>query len=456
MNYHWATMWVGLFFATGVGLFASAQQPTDTPQRKQAEDIFTSVYAPKVAAAKKPAETLALAKELLEAAKTDDVTQNRELLRLVVDKAMTLAGRSGGRDVAEAAANILAKLLGEDADQAAKAGDFSSAAGLALRAMEIARPFANNDLKKNISQSLRFYQDRLVFAKQIDAARKAVERNPKDTLSRQKLVRLLVVEVDKPSEAKALLDDSLEEAWRIHVPLAIQDPKELDDKSCLRLGQWYQGLSAVASPTAKDAMLQKARLYSERFLELHLAEDADRVKARLILKQLRKTKIVDLLGLIDPAKHAILAHTERWTKDRTGLMTTGNDRHRQCLGMRIPYELPHHFVLRMEFSRTTDAMGINMQREGKMIGVRIYGNESKAGILAKMVPFDQKARNLMVIQADDKGLTVTVNGKLVAENVADLRGCEGPHPTNWDGSPFGINVFNTPVKFFSLTLETLE
>jgi formylglycine-generating enzyme required for sulfatase activity len=71
------------------------------------------------------------------------------------------------------------------------------------------------------------------------------------------------------------------------VPAATKPLEEAPELACNELGDWYRALAGQATaPTIKGAMLQRAKAYYERFLELHKADDLARTGASLMMKKI--------------------------------------------------------------------------------------------------------------------------------------------------------------------------
>ena len=108
-------------------------------------------------------------------------------------------------------------------------------------------------------------------------------------------MRLYLVEMNNPAEAAKFVDETLDEATRKYVPAAAKPIEEAPELACNELGDWYRGLADQATATAsKGAMLERAKAYYERFVDLHKADDLARAGATLMLK-----KIDDALAKIE-------------------------------------------------------------------------------------------------------------------------------------------------------------
>ena len=302
----------------------------------EAADTFDKLYGEdlkRVAATPSTADDLALAKQLLETAKK--VTNQAAFLTLLCEKAHELAIKDPtGQPTAKAALELLAANVPEkkveslqkmaamyQRSYATARGDAKTEAGEvlieALMALADAQAAVEDvggtgaTLRQALSvatmiksESRAVLQARLTglalqqqVGKQIAALKAKLEQDPKDAASRKEVVRLLLVEMDSPSEAAKFVDETLDETTRKYVPLATKPLEEVPESSCNELGDWYRGLADQATgPTSKGAMLQRARGYYERFKDLHKADDLARAGATAMLK-----KVGDALTKLGPA-----------------------------------------------------------------------------------------------------------------------------------------------------------
>ncbi len=308
-------------------LVALADEAADTFDKLYGEDLK------RVAATPSAADDLALAKQLLEAAR--QVTNQPALLTLLCEKAHELAAKdAGGYPTAKAALELLAANVPEKKVEslqkmaamyqrpyAAARGDAKSKAGEvlveALKALADAQAEAEDadgvgdtlkqalavataiksPSKADIQAQLAGLGAQQQVEKQIAALKAKLEKDPQDAASRKEIVRLYVVEMDNPAEAAKFIDETLDEATRKYVPAAAKPLEEAPELACNALGDWYRGLAdQTTAPASKGAMLRRAKAYYERFLGLHKADDLARTGAALMLK-----KIEDALAKLGPA-----------------------------------------------------------------------------------------------------------------------------------------------------------
>ena len=101
--------------------------------------------------------------------------------------------------------------------------------------------------------------------------------------ARSDLIRLLIVELDRPGEAAKLLNAGCSEVLRTYVPMVAKPVGKLPKEACMELGDWYRTLARGASPAGRLQCMRRAKACYERFLSLHSAGDAASLKARAML-----------------------------------------------------------------------------------------------------------------------------------------------------------------------------
>jgi formylglycine-generating enzyme required for sulfatase activity len=302
----------------------------------EAADTFNKLYADdlkRVAATPAPADDVALAKQLLEAA--GKAANQPAFLALLCEKACELAIKDPtGYPTAKAATELLVAGVPEKkvealqkfaavyqrsyatarAEAKAKAGEalleaFNALADAQAAAEDVDGAIAalkqaiavatsiKSESKAALQAQLAVLVAQQQAEKQIAALKAKLDANPKDAASRKELVRLYLVELNNPAEAAKFVDETLDEATRKYVPAAAKPIEAAPEMACTQLGDWYRGLADQAmAPASKGAMLCRAQAYYQRFLGLHTAADMDRTAATLTLK-----KIDDALAKLGPA-----------------------------------------------------------------------------------------------------------------------------------------------------------
>ena len=297
---------------------ARADEATDALNQLYGDDLKRVLATPS------PADDIALAKQLLDAAKK--VSSQPAFLTVLCEKAYELAAKdASGYPTATAAMDLLAETVGDkkveclqkwaalyQKQYAAARGDARTKAGeallTALSTVAAAQAAAQDvdgasatlrqaitiatAIRSSTKASLQAQLDGLApqakMEKQLAALKAKLEAKPDDAAARKELVRLYLVELDNPAEAAKFVDESLDEATKKYVPAAAKPLQEAPEMACKELGEWYRGLAdQAAAQASKGAMLRRAQVYYERFLNTHSADDIARATATLMLKRIQ-------------------------------------------------------------------------------------------------------------------------------------------------------------------------
>jgi len=179
-------------------------------------------------------------------------------------------------------------MLIEVADARVSADKVEEAKGLYQEASEVAR-YLESSRAAEIKAKLRRVSALLEQKERLKELKDKLAINPKDIETRQKLIVLYVAELDKPLEAKKLLNDDVDEAFRTYVPLASKELESIDKNVLVELGDWYyKRLAREAGPLSKFKMLSRAKACYERFIAVHKKRDARTLQAKLALRKLEK------------------------------------------------------------------------------------------------------------------------------------------------------------------------
>jgi hypothetical protein len=224
-------------------------------------------------------------------------------------------------------------------------------AGATLVDRQIAAADALADMQE-IDEALRCYNDALPTARRyapiredeiaakirelttrrrVDAdvarCKALLAKDPANLAARRKLIRLYLLELDEPAEARKLLTAAVDEQWRTYVPLAVRGAARLDDEACVeQMGDWYKEVLAEGEDLTlkgKANALVTARTYYERFLELHPKRDIANARARAKL-----VKLESLLADLQPRSLPRKSHWHKrgngpWEERREGLRLYG-------------------------------------------------------------------------------------------------------------------------------------
>lgn len=181
-------------------------------------------------------------------------------------------------------------LLGA-AEAKASGGKLQEALGLYIKAFPIAT-YVKSPLTKEIIARRRRLRQRIAAIRKREARLKSLTArlaaNPKDTRAREELIRLHVVELDKPADAVGLINDDVDEMLRTYVPLAAKQVEDLPEQASLELATWYEQLAAKASAEGKATALRRAVACYRRYLTVHAQRDAAGLKAKVSLARVEK------------------------------------------------------------------------------------------------------------------------------------------------------------------------
>lgn len=327
---------------------------------EDAKQVFQSLFGEewkKVQATRDTADDLALAKTLLDAAKT--AKGQADLAELLCNNAYTLASRDAtkpGFDAAVDAMKLLAELVPDKAADAnekivaslkarfGRAADPAEKAtiGAALIDSYLALGDAL-EIAGDYSGAVRQYQQAKVLAKQvtsphaasidarIDAAtqRDRLERriaqledkvaaDPANKQQRLDLIHLYV-QLDKARAASPHARQSGDAELEKMVTLAAGKVSEVPVAECLKLGEWYRDLGGKAEiDSAKRSMLNRSSECLQRFIDNGKKEDLQVVKATLTIGRVK-----DDLAKLDKA--ATTATAARPTVDTTKKPDKGDE-----------------------------------------------------------------------------------------------------------------------------------
>lgn len=320
-----------------------------------AKAAFQSLYGAKlrdVNGTLDKSDDLALAQQMLEAAKVAAGTP--ELVTLLCDSAFQLGLRDrGGYATALAAMELLitqrpdlkldamqriVQVRQQEFNQSrgaerAAAGESLVSAITALsqarletaaygpamedlrRALVIARQ-AGSSQADQLKDQLRLVNYEFQLSRQVEGLRTRLLRDRSDHAAAEELIALLVREMNDPAKAAEYTSLHRDASWQRHVSLAMKETKDLDSAQALALGQWYRQQAQEASEPAKPALLKRAADNFRQYLSLHTAQDLERTKAVLELKQLE-----DKLTAAEAPAQA--QSPTKSAKPADGLTTTG-------------------------------------------------------------------------------------------------------------------------------------
>jgi formylglycine-generating enzyme required for sulfatase activity len=202
-------------------------------------------------------------------------------------KVSELRFAKSAKDDRKQAGQELVDLLVSCGDERAEAKQPAEAAALYRRALTVATS-VQSDRAQQIADKIKGLAAAQEGLKKIADLRARLERDPKNTVAREGLILAYLGELDDPNEAAKLVTPDVSEGLRTYVPLAAKKVEDLAEAVCLDLAEWYVAIAEKASPAGKGVLLGRAQACCERFLELHQAEDAGRIKGKMLLAKVDK------------------------------------------------------------------------------------------------------------------------------------------------------------------------
>jgi len=166
---------------------------------KQAKGYAVAVRAARVILAAKPEERSTWQQKLLNACKLD-----------------WQAARRGRK---KQAGETYADQLIEVADAHAAGGELSEAIKVYTSAANVVRHYVPRRTEEVLGK-LRDARERDKTHKQVARYKRLLAKDTKNVLTREKLIRMYLVDLDSPDEARKLLTADVSEMWRTYVPLA--------------------------------------------------------------------------------------------------------------------------------------------------------------------------------------------------------------------------------------------
>jgi hypothetical protein len=262
---------------------------------------------------------------------------------------------------------------------------YADALALAQRAMVVALVIKSDRLPQATAR-VKATADLARAAQAVETARREVQATPQDVAARERLVRLLLVDMDAPAEAAQCLEGVADETLLKYVPASAKGVEAAPELACLVLGDWYRGLADGTATTAKAAMLERAGAYYARFLDLHAAQDVDRTKASLALAKVEQdlAKLgaaagpkgppwIDLVAKVDLAKDVAAG---QWQRVGAGVSVAPV----QGARLVLPMAPQGDYEIEAKFNRTSgdDMVGIVLPVGGAQVVLNVGGYHGQA------------------------------------------------------------------------------
>ena len=311
---------------------APAALPADKESVKAWFDRYYGTRVETVEATNYPADNIALADELVRTAPS--AAQSPLLMSYIAEQAFMLSSIDAeGYATSARAANLvvqaeparrlemLDRLLpvydqkyrnsdGEDRDQVretwlkallmlgdeqAKAENYKDADMHYRRAIGIAR--SSNSSLVNManmrSQSLKQRQKAMLTIKMWEGK---LTSNPNDLNARRSLTNLYLIDLDNPVKAAEHAQVAGDLRAQKYVPFAANPALVQASDTWVELGDWYQGLARDAVPPSEPAMLARAKMYYQHFINTSQSGHPARTKAQAGLEKVTD-RINDIYGI---------------------------------------------------------------------------------------------------------------------------------------------------------------
>lgn len=406
--------------------------------------------------------TAAAAMESLESAQPSQKTACEERILDMLDR----QSRSGPIAARRAAADKYFDHLSEAAAAADQSGDADKA--LALYEKALARTDVLSATRRaEISEQVRQIRARQTAEKRAAALKAALDKSPGDAKSAFELIRILLIDLDRPAEAVQYTSGLSDPAIKAIVADAAKDVASLPAPEALRLGDWYRQQAGAKPPRA--AMAHAVACYKQ-FLNQHPGEDADHLRARLAMQDLShrldalghpRGQAVNLLRLIDPQRDTIAG---AWKLGTDGLDGTGAGNIR----LRIPYQPPQEYDFRIEFTRTAGTADVVqvLTEMGAAFSWQIGSDNNSTcrigdAIATAIVRKDtgwltNNRRYTSIVQVRGDSITALLDGQPIFKLVTDFKGLNPGAYSVDDPNCLGLGSWNGSVTFHVIEVVELS
>lgn len=173
-------------------------------------------------------------------------------------------------------------VLMRQANQHEAAGDYALAVKSARAAMAMAHGggAAKVPLVLQLRKQLRRLARRQGSMRRLATLNAALTARPGDLATRERIIKLCIVELDNPLKATAFVNEDTDQILQTYVPMAAKKVDEIvAEASCRALAEWYESNLKTLRGFGRVAMLRRAAAYYGRFLQLHKTADAESAKA---------------------------------------------------------------------------------------------------------------------------------------------------------------------------------
>jgi len=319
-----------------------------------------------------------------------------------------------------------------------------------------------------IFQSIRTAENHIMVRNRLKALAAALEKDPNDLTSRERLVRTYLIDLDMPTEAAKLINDKLDAALRANVSLAAKEAAALADADFLTLGQWYRSLAGqTAIKPTKARLLVRAENYLRMYLEVHTKKDVDRLRATTALKavqdelgrlgvgpSLGEAQWIDLLALADPSQYTVAGE---WSRKGSQLQVVC--RREGLMGLPITAVGSYDFQATFTLVRGTEAVVAMPVGAGQCAA--IFGGYYGTKVALSMIDGATHRDNATTVNAPSRGRWLAEGAKATLDIAVRIKGDQaqitatlnGKKLIDWTGRQVSLAWHDTravPFKTFGL------
>jgi len=187
-------------------------------------------------------------------------------------------------DHREQAGRDYLELMLEAAQNHVDAKQWDSAVALYREALTVAIRIAP-DRRAEITAMRNDAMGRQRLIAKVEQLKKVILSSENDAVAKSAVKQLLdifIVQLDDPAAAAEYAFMAEGDQAKANVKAAGMELADIDESQAEQLGLWYHDLSKSAPKQAKSAMLERAKMYFEKYLEMHGDQDIKGVAVRTV------------------------------------------------------------------------------------------------------------------------------------------------------------------------------
>ena len=129
-------------------------------------------------------------------------------------------------------------------------------------------------VRYNLKDRVRAISNLSKAVDQVVKYKETLTLKPGDAEAREKIIKTLLVTLDKPADAAKYVNEDADPKYQAYVPLAGKNISDVPFVGCKSLGEWYyKELAKSVVPLDKLRMLKRAKVYQQRALSLYDKSD---------------------------------------------------------------------------------------------------------------------------------------------------------------------------------------